>query len=105
MSNTKSKTYPSVVEDSLKAISTYLRDKFTQGKYTYRTVSAMSKLSVNSVKSILTGETANIASYDMVARAVGTSLVTACAAIDAEEKRKETQAATAETPTQTTSPF
>lgn len=48
---------------------------FNASKSNLRTVSKFSGLSVNSVKSVLTGKTANIASYSLIAKALGTNLI------------------------------
>lgn len=68
------KTLPNTMID-LGLISAELKQLFTASKMTHRGLAVTSDLSTNTVKSILSGEPANIANYDSVCRALGSSLV------------------------------
>lgn len=93
MSNTKIKNYPTAVEDDLKALSKELQETQFNGKWTLRTIAKLANLSVNSVKSILEGQTANIASYDMVARAMNTTLFDIAVKIRSAAKTSQKESA------------
>lgn len=71
----KNKTYPANITNEISLIATELKNLFTTNKANIRTVAKFSGLSVNSVKSVLTGKTANIASYSLIASALGTNLI------------------------------
>lgn len=70
-----------VTNKDIVRIGQSLREIFDARKETYRGLSQRSGLSVNSVKAILNGATANIASYDIVARALATSLLEVCSIV------------------------
>jgi hypothetical protein len=59
----------------LKRISDALVELYNTGGHTYRALAQACSLSTNSVKTILEGKNANIVNYDVVARAMGSSLV------------------------------
>ncbi len=71
----KIKTYSQDVLNSVKEIGEQLSQRQKELKTSLKVLSASSGLSVNSIKAIFEGMTANIASYDSLARALGTSLV------------------------------
>ena len=70
----KAKTYSPEVLDSVKQIGKCLQDLQQGTSASLKTLSTNSGLSINSIKSIFKGSTANIASYDSLARALGTCL-------------------------------
>lgn len=70
----KSKTYPVEILQEIASISNSLSSLFKSSKTNLRAIAKFSGLSVNSVKSVLAGETANIGSYALVAKALGTTL-------------------------------
>lgn len=72
----KNKTYPTDVVDEVQAIGNALMEVFKASKTNLRAISRFSSMSVNSVKAVLAGNTANIASYSLVAKALGTDLIT-----------------------------
>lgn len=51
-------------------------------KMTFRFLAQDSGLSINSVKTILSGGTANIACYDMISRSLGTTLLSVVNSLD-----------------------
>jgi transcriptional regulator with XRE-family HTH domain len=79
----KVKTYHPATIKTVEAVGTFLKGQFNAKGLSLKTLSAASGLSVNSIKSILKGATANIASYDALARALGTDLISIMAAIKA----------------------
>lgn len=68
------KNYPQDITNEINLISVELTKIFTKNKSNLRTVAKFSGMSVNSVKSVLAGKTANIGSYCMIAKALGTTL-------------------------------
>ena len=80
----KNKTYPADVTDEIAKISAQLSLLFKSGANNLRTVAKFSGLSVNSVRSVLDGKTANIATYSLIAKALGSNLIDlVCAAKNA----------------------
>ncbi len=79
----KNKTYPADVTEEISKISTQLATLFKSGANNLRTVAKFSGLSVNSVRSVLDGKTANIATYSLIAKALGTNLIDLVAAVKA----------------------
>jgi hypothetical protein len=71
----KAKTYSPNVLESVKKIGASLQEVQQRNNSSLKTIATNSGLSINSIKSIFKGATANIASYDSLARALGTSLV------------------------------
>jgi len=71
----KNKTYPTDVTEEISKISNQLSTLFKSGANNLRTVAKFSGLSVNSVRSVLDGKTANIATYSLIAKALGTNLI------------------------------
>ena len=71
---TKSKNYRTEVLNFVKAIGMELKKLHAAKGTSLKTIAASSGLSVNSVKSIFDGQTGNIASYDSLARALGSSM-------------------------------
>tara|TARA_R110002074_G_scaffold402324_1_gene607109 strand:- start:171157 stop:171477 length:321 start_codon:yes stop_codon:yes gene_type:complete len=71
----KQKIYPQEVTDEVLSIGQAIKVLFDAQKSNLRTIAKFSGMSVNSVKAVLTGKTANIASYSLVAKALGTNLV------------------------------
>lgn len=71
----KQKTYPSDITDEVKRIGDELNTIFKASGTNLRTLSKFSSMSVNSVKAVLAGNTANIASYSLVAKALSTNLI------------------------------
>jgi lambda repressor-like predicted transcriptional regulator len=69
------KIYPNDVIDQIQKIGHTLKTLFNSQKTNLRAISKFSDMSINSVKSVLAGKTANIASYALVAKALGTDLV------------------------------
>ena len=70
----KAKTYSPLVLDSVKQIGVSLQEIQQRSNVSLKTIATNSGLSINSIKSIFKGSTANIASYDSLARALGTCL-------------------------------
>jgi transcriptional regulator with XRE-family HTH domain len=70
----KAKTYSSQVLETVKQIGTALQGLQQSSSISLKTLATNSGLSINSIKSIFKGSTANIASYDSLARALGSSL-------------------------------
>jgi len=68
------KTYPAEITTEITQIANELSKIFNNTKGNLRTISKFSSMSVNSVKSVLAGKTANIASYCLIAKALGTTL-------------------------------
>ena len=71
----KQKIYPEEISDEILSIGQALKNVFDTQKANLRTIAMFSDMSVNSVKAVLSGKTANIASYALVAKALGTKLV------------------------------
>jgi transcriptional regulator with XRE-family HTH domain len=69
------KSYQQETVDAIKSIGDELQKLYEHEGTTIRAIATRSGLSVNSVKSILSGKTGNIASYDSVARALNTNLI------------------------------
>ena len=69
------KTYPNEITEEIQKISNELARLFKAGNYNLRNIAKFSSLSVNSVRSVLEGKTGNIASYCLIAKALGTTLV------------------------------
>lgn len=78
----KTKIYPQDVLDQIQAIGAELACIFSLEKTNLRSISKFSNMSVNSVKSVLAGKTGNIASYALVAKALGTDLITVISKIN-----------------------
>lgn len=76
----KQKIYPTEITDEILSIGQAMKSIFDSQKSNLRTIAKFSDMSVNSVKAVLTGKTANIASYGLVAKALGTTLVDVVAA-------------------------
>ena len=76
----KQKTYPEEITEEILSIGQAMKKVFDSQKSNLRLIAKFSAMSVNSVKAVLTGKTANIASYALVAKALGTSLVDVVAA-------------------------
>jgi lambda repressor-like predicted transcriptional regulator len=68
------KTYPQDITDEVAKIATALDTLFKNQKSNLRNIARFASISVNSVKSVLAGKTANIASYSLIAKALGTTL-------------------------------
>lgn len=73
---------PSDIMNELTLISTALSNIFaaqrggtTDTRVNLRSIAKFSGLTTNSVKSVFSGKTANIASYALVAKALGTTLI------------------------------
>jgi hypothetical protein len=71
----KTKTYSPKVLESVNKIGSALHGMQIKNAVSLKTIATTSGLSVNSIKSIFKGATANIASYDSLARALGSSLL------------------------------
>jgi len=69
------KTYPNDITDEVMKIAAELNKIFKTTKGNLRNIAKFSGMSVNSVKAVLAGKTANIASYAMIAKALGTTLM------------------------------
>ena len=69
------KNYPTEITDEVANIAKQLTIEFNKSGSNLRTIAKFSSLSVNSVKAVLSGKTANIASYSLIAKAMGTTLV------------------------------
>lgn len=82
------KNYPAEITNEVSAIAARLSAEFKTSGGNLRTVAKFSGLSVNSVKAVLAGKTANIASYSLIAKALGTTLVDVIHRMKAEELLK-----------------
>jgi hypothetical protein len=71
----KAKTYSPEVLNTIKKLGVSLQEIQQRGNVSLKHIATNSGLSINSIKSIFKGATANIASYDSLARALGTSLI------------------------------
>jgi hypothetical protein len=71
----KQKIYPKEITDEIELIGLAIKSLFESQKANLRTIAKFSDMSVNSVKAVLTGKTANIASYSLVAKALGSTLL------------------------------
>ena len=71
----KNKVYPKEITDEILSIAKAIKAVFDKASTNIRTISKFAGISVNSVKSVLSGDTANIASYGLVAKALGTNLI------------------------------
>lgn len=69
------KTYPTDVHNEIVQISTALSSLVKSTNTSIRTIAQFAGISVNSVKSVLSGKTANIATYALIAKALGTNLI------------------------------
>jgi hypothetical protein len=69
------KTYPVEITNEISIIANQLNKVFKQNKGNLRNIAKFSGMSVNSVKAVLAGKTANIASYCLIAKALGTNLI------------------------------
>ena len=78
------KIYPNDVVEQIQSIGNKLSTIFNKEKTNLRTISKFANMSVNSVKSVLSGKTGNIASYALVAKALGTDLITVISEIKNE---------------------
>ena len=88
-----SKIYPPEISKELTDIGTELRNKWRASGKGLATFAASCKLSVNSVKAIFRGQTANIANYMMVMRELGLDLSTTTDLIDTKKNSPITEAA------------
>lgn len=77
------KTYPTDISNEISAISSELNSLIKTTKTNLRTIAQHAGISVNSVKSVLAGKTANIATYALIAKALGTTLTDIVKAIPA----------------------
>ena len=68
------KNYSVDITNEISAIAAELKKVFNNTKGNLRTIAKFSGMSVNSVKSVIAGKTANIASYCLIAKALGTTL-------------------------------
>lgn len=73
----------------LKLIAQALYNILQSKKMTYKGVAGVSGLSVNTVKSIFVGEPANIANYDAVALALGTSLISVISSLATTNEQEQ----------------
>jgi len=73
--NTNKKVHPPEILQEVEKIAKMLSDEFVRTNANLRTVSKQANMSINSVRTILEGKTANIASYALIAKALGSSLV------------------------------
>lgn len=78
------KIYPNDVVEQIQAIGNKLSTIFNNEKTNLRSISKFANMSVNSVKSVLAGKTGNIATYALVAKALGTDLITVISEISNE---------------------
>lgn len=69
------KTYPLDITEEINKIASALKQRYDNSKENLRNISRFSGLTVNSIKAVLNGKTANIASYSLVAKALGTTLI------------------------------
>lgn len=69
--NTNKKVHSPEVAIQVATFSTILKDEFIRTKADLRTVAKSAGMSVNSVKNIIGGKTANIASYCAISQALG----------------------------------
>ena len=81
------KNYPQDITNEINLISVELTKIFTKNKSNLRTIAKFSGMSVNSVKSVLAGKTANIGSYCMIAKALGTTLTDVIYTMKANEAK------------------
>lgn len=77
----KQKIYPQEILAEVEAIGLALKTVFDSQGNNLRTIAKFSGMSVNSVKAVLNGQTGNIASYSLVAKALGTTLINAIATV------------------------
>lgn len=70
------KTYPADISNEINQISVALNSLVKSTNTSIRSIAQFAGISVNSVKSVLTGKTANIATYALIAKALGTNLIT-----------------------------
>ena len=89
----KTKTYSIETTSSVVSIGKALHALHVSSKIPLKALSASSGLSVNSIKSIFGGATANIASYDSLARALGSSLIDVASGLKAQEGQKVAETA------------
>lgn len=73
--NTNKKVHPPEIIQEVEKIAKILSDEFARTSANLRTIAKQANMSVNSVRTILEGKTANIASYALIAKALGTNLV------------------------------
>lgn len=86
----KNKTYPANITNEISLIAAELKALFTKNSANIRTVAKFSGLSVNSVKSVLSGKTANIASYSLIASALGSNLIDLVHGLKTSQLKTET---------------
>ena len=67
------KTYPVDVTNEISAIAEELSALQKKSGTNVRTIAQFAGISINSVKSALAGKTANIATYVLIAKAMGTT--------------------------------
>ena len=80
--------YPEYVSDQLTALAGLINAKVATTGVSIKDLAVKSNLTVSSVKSILGGKTANIASYLMVLDALGSSLIEACQLISSSQDKE-----------------
>jgi len=90
---TQNKIYPNEILTEIQGIAGEMNSLFKTQKNNLRTIAKFAGISVNSVKSVLAGETANIASYSLVAKALGTSLTNVVYNIKMRENMQTNDAA------------
>ena len=88
------KVYPPELKQDLIDVGAALTRIQKKNNIKYRSIAKFSSLSVNSVKSVLAGNTANIASYDMVARSLGTTLISLIQGFTSSDEETESIVAT-----------
>lgn len=67
------KTYPVDITNEISAIAAELATLQKKSGINVRTIAQFAGISINSVKSALAGKTANIATYVLIAKAMGTT--------------------------------
>lgn len=86
MGNYKTKSYSKTVIENLSAIGAELTILQQDSKKPIRVIGQVSSLSTNAVKGVLKGHPANIATYEAVANALGSSLIEICAKLASERE-------------------
>lgn len=69
------KQYPAEITSEIQSIAATLHNLMKNSSSNIRTLAKFSSMSINSVKAVLDGKTANIASYCLIAKALGTNLI------------------------------
>lgn len=91
------KTYPIDITNEILVISAELSRLFKSNKGNLRNIAKFSGMSVNSVKAVLAGKTANIASYSLIAKALGSNLIYVIQAIHTDNISQSNGASTSVT--------